>query len=149
MKYHKAKFRDLSETAGQVTQQHKGPLCLRTCLKEIPRVSSLQLDCCYCRLDFVTKAKPLLATPLSNQSDNWAGDGRRGEPLPICLAHKNLIEVKDCFSSVPNHKTIDRRFRDPFLSYFYYPVPPAVLNTWKVGPEFSSTAPAFLTCINS
>lgn len=32
MKYHKAKFRDLSETAGQVTQQHKGPLCLRTCL---------------------------------------------------------------------------------------------------------------------
>lgn len=29
MTNHKAKLRDLSETAGQVTQQHKGPLCLR------------------------------------------------------------------------------------------------------------------------
>lgn len=92
MKYHKAEFRDLSKTAGHVTQQHTGSLCVTTggamCIFPEAQLLLSQVGLCYqskdtaCYQDYLTS---------SNYSDDWARDGRRGKQLPACPADENSI----------------------------------------------------------
>lgn len=145
MKDHKTELKNLSEPAGRVILQNKASVCNnRTCGVYLPWNSAAVTTgwtLFFNQNKDTAHYQDDTASP--NSPDHWAGG--------VCSAEENSAHLRKrlIFLCSKTQSSGLRRFWGLFSSAFLLSSASAILNSCKVGREFSSSVLAFLPCIHS